>query len=185
MLKIMLFKTLFILSIVIYFSIVTIFSQNPLNSVVSFVMVVLGSCLFLFKLQLHFISFILILIYLSGIVILFVFVIFVFDCGTQEFILISCENIKEKLFCYLLVLKAIYFSYIFNVEYLLSIIQECNKEYLTPYNQFNYNMSLINSGFDFIIFRCIFTENYIFFVIISLILLISMLGSIVIISHKK
>ena len=65
----------FFSSLIFFFATMVIFCQNSLYSILSLVFTIVGSCYILFSLQVEFLTFLLLLIYIGAITVLFLFVV--------------------------------------------------------------------------------------------------------------
>lgn len=162
-----------------FFAIMVILSRNSLYSIISLIFVILGSCFLLFCLEVEFLTFILLLIYIGAIAILFLFVMMMLELNKEE--------IKKKS---LVVLSTKYLLYFICIFKLLFLVMFFNKKLSIMLNSFSYEFlnynedlnifhnSLFKIDNDVILFLNIFTQKYFFFSVIGIILLFAMVGAI-------
>ena len=163
-----------------FFAVMVIFSRNALYSILSLVfLIVTGSC-FLLLLEIEFLSFIILLLYIGAISVLFLFVVMMLQLGKTNSKMIQMSFLSADGVLYILFLfKLIFFIFYFNLK-----ISNFISLFSYEFNNFNHNMYYSFStplmiGGDSIIFLNLFTQKYLFFILIGIILLFSMVGSIV------
>merc|ERR1711976_573371 len=62
-----------------------IYSQNPLSSILSFIGTILNAAILLFSLEIEFLTFILMLVYIGAIAVLFLFVVMMLELSQGKF----------------------------------------------------------------------------------------------------
>lgn len=161
-----------------------IFCQNSLYSILSLVFTIVGSCYILFSLQVEFLTFLLLLIYIGAITVLFLFVVMMlqlhqdshkpssFFMFTQNFIIYFLLFVKLLAFVYFFTeifcssLSLFSFDYFRDIEILASTVRSTES--------------------DTIYFISLFSSKALLFIIIGLSLLFSMTGSIAVcLSNSK
>ena len=158
-----------------FFSTMVIFCRNSLYSIISLVFLILGCCFILFIIQVEFLTFILLLIYIGAIIVLFLFVVMMLKLDRTENLSFDLKNcviyiiIMSKLCCFILFFnKKLCFSLsFFSYEFLKNNKDINNSNYFLFHNQN-----------DAIIFLSLFGQKFLFFIIIGFSLLFSMVGSI-------
>jgi NADH:ubiquinone oxidoreductase subunit 6 (subunit J) len=163
----------------LFFATMVIFSSNSLYSILSLIILIIGSIFILFSLKVEFLSFILLLIYVGALVVLFLFIVMMLDIAKEESIKVTSFNLSmNSIFYLLLAIKLLYYSFFFNKNLVFGISMISFE--FTKYSEatMNFTSSSFYTGSDTIIFLALFmTKNYLF-VFVGLILLFSMFGSI-------
>ena len=163
-----------------FFATMVIFCRNSLYSIISLVFLIIGCCFILFSLEVEFLTFILLLIYIGAISVLFLFVVMMLKLDETEKKLNSNFSIfpKKYLFYIILSLKLCCFIFFFNKKLCFSL-SFLSFEFLKHNKDIN-NSSyfLFNNQNDNVIFLSLFSQKFLFFIIIGFILLFSMIGSI-------
>jgi NADH:ubiquinone oxidoreductase subunit 6 (subunit J) len=130
-------------------------------AIISLVLVIIGSCIFLFLLKVEFLSYIFLLIYIGAILILFLFIVMMLQLNTNELqknksFIFSKYNLIYIILC----IKSILFLYFLNknINIALNLI---SYEYLESNDIINlyYNLALL-TGNDIILFLSIFTQKF-------------------------
>ena len=67
-----------------FFASLVILNRNSLYSIVSLIFVIVGSCFMLFSLEIEFLAFILLLIYIGAIAVLFLFIMMMLRLNEEE-----------------------------------------------------------------------------------------------------
>ena len=162
-----------------FFATMIIFCRNSLYSIISLVFLIVGSSFILFSLNLEFLIFILLLVYIGAISVLFLFVIMMLQLDKIERKLTFKFDVsKDFLLCLVLILKFSYFIYFFNMKLCLSLTF-----FSLEFIQYNKDSDicphfLFLGKSDSIIFLSLFSQKFYFFIIIGFILIFSMIGSI-------
>jgi NADH-quinone oxidoreductase subunit J len=170
----------FLVGVNLFFAVMVIFSSKVLYSILSLVFLIITGCLVLLVLEIEFLSFIIMLLYIGAIAVLFLFVVMMLQLNKNNSKYLKMSFLSTGGILYLLFgLKFIFFSFYLNKK--LS-----NFIYLFSYKftSFHYDSSysFVNSllvGGDSILFLSLFTQKYYFFVVVGVILLFAMVGSIV------
>lgn len=157
-----------------------IFSRNALYSILSLVfLIVTGSCLLLL-LEVEFLSFVILLLYVGAVAVLFLFVVLMLQLSKINSKMIKMSFFSSDGILYALFLFKLFF-FIFYFNFKLSTFIHL---FSYSFNHFNYDSyysfsdPLMLCG-DSIIFLNLFTQKYFFFILVGVILLFSMVGSIV------
>jgi NADH-quinone oxidoreductase subunit J len=160
------------------------FIQNPVWVLLYILTGFLILGILLINTGIEFITFFFIIVYLGALMMLFLFVIMLFDLQQLSFIEINkqIKIIKGFIVIYL-------FIFLYNIE--LLIIQNLENINFIPIFE-TYNKTKINFNtlqfFNFyyldntIIFKTLYIQNKIFFIIITLILLYTLIGALIIIA---
>jgi NADH-quinone oxidoreductase subunit J len=140
----------------------------------------------LFSLEIEFLAFILMLIYIGAISILFLFIIMMLKLNKEEIHKNLYFALSSKYYIYILILlKIILFLFHFNKKLSLSL-DNFSYEFLKYNDDLNiFSTKLFQIENDILIFFNIFTQKYLFFLIVGFILLFSMIGSISLCLKKK
>lgn len=161
-----------------FFSTMIIFGKNSLYSIINLIFLIVGSCCLLFCLNVEFLSFILLIIYIGAISVLFLFVVMMLQLDSAEKIKIEPNLTKYYLIYFVLFIKFAYFILFFNKQLCVSLSLFSFE--FTKYNKdvVNFHYFLLNNKNDNIIFLSLFDQKFLFFIIIGFSLLFSMIGSI-------
>lgn len=167
----------------IYFIFYILFSLNTLISIFCFIIIILLTCLLLLQLHLEYLTFLILLLYLGGILIFFLFTALMlnneYDYKNQNHSL-SFENtfifvFFFKIFFWISLLnnKIIYFKSIYPKYYLNSYISDSFS-----------TSNLLSNQNDVLSLIILYSEKYIFLIVLGMILLYTMIGVIVITKNK-
>ena len=163
-----------------FFATMVIFCRNSLYSIISLIFLIISCCFILFTLEVEFLTFILLLIYIGALSVLFLFVVMMLKLDSAEKYQGSNPIIISKIYLFyiLLSLKLSCFIYFFNKKFCFSLS-------FFSFEFLKYNKDIMNSSYflfdnqnDSVLFLNLFSQNFLFFVIIGFILLFSMVGSI-------
>lgn len=163
-----------------FFATMVIFCRNSLYSIISLVFLIIGCCFILFILEVEFLTFILLLIYIGAISILFLFVVMMLKLNIIEKSLNSNFSLfsKNYLIYILSSLKLCCFIFFFNKKLCFSL-SFISFEFLKHNKDINdSSYFLFGNQNDNIIFLSLFSQKFLFFIIIGFTLLFSMVGSI-------
>jgi NADH:ubiquinone oxidoreductase subunit 6 (subunit J) len=157
-----------------------IFSTNVLNSILSLVfLIVTGGCILL-VLDIEFLSFIIMLLYIGAIAVLFLFVVMMLQLNKNNSKYLKMSFLSTDGVLYLLFgLKIFFFAFYLNKK-LSCFISLFSYQFTNFHYDSNYcfvNFLLV--GGDSIAFLGLFTQKYYFFILVGIILLFAMVGSIV------
>jgi NADH:ubiquinone oxidoreductase subunit 6 (subunit J) len=163
-----------------FFATMIVFCRNSLYSIISLIFLIVGCCFILFCLNIEFLTFILLLIYIGAISVLFLFVVMMLKLNQTEKLLDSNFSIfyKKYLFYAIFTIKVFLFIYSFNKKLCFSLsffsfeFLKYNKDIQDSY------YFLFDNQNDVIIFLSLFSQKYVFFIIVATTLLFSMVGSI-------
>lgn len=161
-----------------------IFCQNSLYSILSLVFTIIGSCYILFSLQVEFLTFLLLLIYIGAITVLFLFVVMMLQLHKDSHKSSNSFIYTQNFIIYFIIFsKLLSFIYFFNQIFcsslaLFSFDYFKDKEILSSF--------VGNTESDTLYFISLFSGKVFVFVIIGLSLLFSMTGSIAVcLSNSK
>lgn len=133
----------------------------------------------LFFLEIEFLAFILILIYIGAITVLFLFIIMMFELNKEEIQKNILFILSTKYLIYTVVLFKSSTLFIYFNKRLCITLNNFSYEFFKYNEDLNvFHNFLFKIDNDIIIFINIFTQKYFFFLLIGLILLFSMVGSI-------
>lgn len=180
---IMLFNCLLIWNF--FFATMVIFCRNSLYSILSLIFIIVGSCFILFLLKIEFLAFLLLLIYIGGITVLFLFVVMLLQLYKDNKKITVCFYFQNYLMYIILCLKFIIFIFFFNKVFCASL-DLVSFEYIKYNKDNNLFLNVIwNTGTDTLIFLNLFTTKVFLFFIIGFTLLFAMVGSIAICLNQK
>lgn len=167
--------------IIILSSMLVILLPNPIYGLIALILVFLLTAVFLLSMQIQFLAFIYLIIYIGAIAILFLFVIMLFNLRS-----LKKSDLKIKDFNFLSISFKLYFF--FGVKFFLVIVLDIwnlieYNSYINTYavyNKFDIQYFLTYVNWDILLFGNLFYTYYSYLFIISgLVLLTSMVGSIV------
>ena len=171
------FKTIIWLSM--YFIFYIIFSINTLISVFCFILLVFFTSVLLFIIHIEYSTYLLLLLYLGGILIFFLFTALMLN---NEYSTI--KNVKQISFDNILIFLITFKIWFFLTTLNYNINVEKNYlfyDYFPTYIENNYfYKDMLNNHSDIYNFFSLFTENYILLFLLGNILLFTMMGVIVI-----
>jgi NADH-quinone oxidoreductase subunit J len=168
------------------FAVIIIFSSNVLYSILSLVFLVITGCSILILLEMEFLPFIIMLLYIGAVSVLFLFVVMMLQMNKN-----NSKNLKmsflsvDGLLYLLLTFKFIILGHSLN-QGLSSLVSVVSYQFTTYYYETYYTLtsSLLISG-DSMVFLSLFTQKYYFFILMGIILLFTMVGSIVLCLPQK
>lgn len=169
-----------------FFATLVIFCRNSLYSIISLIFLIVGTSFILFILNIEFLAFILLLIYIGAISVLFLFIVMMLRLDSTEKKL-GYQSTQSKFFLiyFILAFKLSYFIFFFNKK--LCLILNFFSFEFTQYNKdidiFSHFL-LLNKN-DATIFLNLFSQQFLFFLIVGFSLLFSMVGSIALCLIKK
>jgi NADH:ubiquinone oxidoreductase subunit 6 (subunit J) len=160
-----------------------IFCRNSLYSILSLVLIIVGSCCILFSLKVEFLSFIILLIYIGAITVLFLFVVMMLQLhkDSQES-LNSFMYTQNSLVYFILCFKILGFIYFFTKKF-SSSLSLISFEYIKDKDIMSNFVG--HTGNDTIHFLSLFSVKINIFLIVGFVLLFSMVGSIAVCLSKK
>jgi len=151
--------------------------QNALYSIISLVFLIVLSCCILFILNIEFLAFILLLIYIGAITVLFLFVVMMLELDKIE--KKSKINFSKFYVIYFIVYFKLFFFILFFSKKLCLSLSFFSYEFIGYNNDLNiFSQFLINERNDTIVFLSLFSQKFVFFLVIGFSLLFSMVGSI-------
>ena len=167
-----------------YFVFYILFSLNTLISIFCFIIIILLSCILLLQVHVEYITFLILLLYLGGILIFFLF---------TSLMLNNEYDYKKQntTYSFETALLLIFFSKIF---YSISIINNkiinfklmYTNRFLASYITENYALNdLISCHYDIYTIINLYSEKYILLIFLGMILLYTMIGVIVITKNKN
>jgi len=168
----------------IFFATLIILSSNPIYSIISLVCVIVSSSCILFFLEVEFLSFILLLIYIGAIAVLFLFVVMLLQ--VNNVVTKKRKDISVDVFLYAFILsKCLYFFYFFNKKLSMATVSIFSG--YMPVTSLNITSSISFSSFsrDSSIFLNLFVYKSYFFIVVGFLLLFSMVGAIVLCIKKQ
>jgi NADH-quinone oxidoreductase subunit J len=162
-----------------------IFSTNALYAVLSVVFIVISGCFVLFILEVEFLAFILMLLYIGAITVLFLFVVMMTQSNKDKSTRFNTGALVSNSFLIMIFgFKCFHLSFVFNTQIDRSIKLFTFKFLNYSGVDYSFTNTLLLNG-DSVIFLSIFTQKYYLFLIVSVILLFSMIGSIVLCSRNN
>lgn len=183
--------SLFIISFIIIIgsSFRVIISKNPLNSIISLIIVFFNSVIILMAYEVEFLAMIFLIVYIGAIAVLFLFVVYMLNIKILELqelnskylqgIFLSLLLFSISLSIYVLFYNNSFNSYVGTNDAISSIKLYANYEL----NWLNFNFFFYGDNLFFIAIL-LYSHYYIILMVLGLILLIAMIGSIVLTSSK-
>lgn len=166
---------------IIISSLLVILLPNPIYALLALIFVFLNTALFLLSMQIQFLAFIYLIVYIGAIAILFLFVIMLFNLRS-----LKKSDLQIQDFSFLTLSFKLYFF--FGLKFFMILAFDiCNfieySSYInnfTVYNKFDLQYFLTYIHWDILLFGNLFYTYYVYLFLISgLILLTAMIGSIV------
>ena len=140
----------------------------------------------LFNLNIEFLSFILLLIYIGAISVLFLFIMMMLRLNKQEIKKPKNFILSLKYFLYIIIIFKINIILYFFVKKISINLNNISYEFIKYNNDLNiFYDKLFNTENDVILFFNIFTQKFYLFMIIGFILLFAMIGSIALCLKNK
>jgi len=141
--------------------------NNPIHAILSLISIFLITAIFLFNLGFEFLGFLIILIYASGISILFLFSVLFFNIKVQK---TSFFRSKFNLFGTFFFFSLIFSEYVVELQYLPN-------NFLTNHNTYFFFQTEIENFFSFInLSQLLYREYFLYLILLGFILFIIMLG---------
>jgi len=169
------------------FAVLVILCSNPLYSIISFIFLIVNSCIILFCWEVEFLTFILLLIYIGAIAVLFIFIVMLLHLDKEELRKNSLSVLTlDNIFYVILFVKLSWYFYFFNQKLWISTVIFSYE--FSNFSESFYLTSVGNSKIsimDYTLFMQLFTHKYVNFLIVGIILLFSMVGSISLCIKKK
>lgn len=164
----------------LFFAVIVIFSSNFLYSILSLVFLVISGCFVLIILEMEFLPFIIMLLYIGAVSVLFLFVVMMLQTNKNNYQIISMSFLAADGVLYLLLtLKFVILSFLLN-QGLSSLVSVVSYQFTTYYYEACYKVTSSQLiGGDSVFFLSLFTQKYYFFILIGIIILFTMVGSIV------
>lgn len=181
--------SLFLISsgIIISSSFRVIMSKNPLNSIISLILVFLNAVIILLAYEADFLAMIFLIVYIGAIAVLFLFVVYMLNIKILELKELNSKYIFGLFFGFLFLLLSFkFYSFIFlsndtNIYSNIWVSEFKNYEYELDWLSY----SLFFKGDNlFLISLMLYNHYYIVLMVLGLILLVAMIGSIILTSQK-
>ena len=169
----------------IYFIFFILFSMNTLISVFCFILIIILIAFLLLQLHIEYVTFLILLLYLGGILIFFLFTVLMLNNENTVLIKTSGYYSCENLLLLLLSCKTFFFISYFNSR-ICFFLQNWNNTEYSPFliiNNYFLKNFLKNQG-DIISFVSLYTEQFLLLLILGMILLFTMMGVIIITKTK-
>ena len=181
--------SLFLISsgIIIGSSFRVIMSKNPLNSIISLILVFLNAVIILLAYEADFLAMIFLIVYIGAIAVLFLFVVYMLNIKILELQELNSKYIFGLFFGFVFLLlsfKFYSFTFFSNDTFLYSNI------WVSEFKNYEYELdwlsySLFFKGDNlFLISLILYNHYYIVLMVLGLILLVAMVGSIILTSQK-
>jgi NADH:ubiquinone oxidoreductase subunit 6 (subunit J) len=166
---------IFSLNIIIS-SLFVVFSINPIHSILFLIFAFVNGAAVLLSLHVEFISILFIVVYVGAIAVLFLFAVMLLNLRITEF--------NENLIRYVPIGLVLLFAFL----YQMSIIVNYNSTIIDIVDEYNFT-TWINNIFEItnikLIGQILYTDYFILFIIISMILLLVMVGAIVLTLRER
>lgn len=176
------FYTIFFI-ISILSSINVIISRNPLHSIIYLILVFCNIVFILLLQELEFLSMVFLIVYIGAIAVLFLFVIYMLNLKIIELNESNLQYLIGIIISFFIILLILVYSfYNNNIMIIENNYYMGNNTNLEEY--INYGDILYNNNNIKIISKILYNNNYIYFIIVGLILLVSMIGVIILTSNK-
>lgn len=163
-----------------------IFSSNVLNSILSLVFLIVTGGFILIILEIEFLSFIIILLYIGAIAVLFLFVVMMLQLNKNTSKYLKMSFLSSDGVLYLLVGFKIFFFIFYLNQKLTDFVSLFSYQFYTAHYDTNYTfVNFLLVGGDSVLFLGLFSQKYYFFILVGIILLFAMVGSIVLCINKR
>ena len=164
-----------------------IMSKNPLNSIISLIVVFFNSVIILMAYEAEFLAMIFLIVYIGAIAVLFLFVVYMLNIKILELQELNSKYLLGLFFGFLFLLLSYKFYGLIsekNIDNIYSyyIVSEF-KNYNYEINWIGYNTFFKGDNL-FFISLLLYNHYYIVLMILGLILLVAMIGSIILTSRK-
>lgn len=165
----------------ILFSIILIKSNNPILSIFSYVLIVFFLIILLLMARIEFLSYVFCMVYIGAVSILFIFVIMMLNLKKEKEIRRSFSIKQDSLYLLSLSIYALLLKWVWNsLFYFDSIFYYQNMGINFFFNDFFFFSN------DVFIFGILLYTDYLFcFLLISVVLLISMVGALILAINKN
>lgn len=161
-------KYFYLFFIILFLSVMIIFSHNPIHSVLSLIGCVFNIIILLFSLEFDFLSYILLLVYIGAVLILFLFVVKMIDINFLHRYTLSSQLYPLYFLIFITKLWFLFHSY---SKINLVTLDVFSNSWISNFIHFTIH--------DLILFSAVLYTHFFFYTLITaLILLVSMLGSI-------
>lgn len=183
--------SLFLISsvIIVGSSFRVIMSKNPLNSIISLIVVFLNSVLILMAYEAEFLAMIFLIVYIGAIAVLFLFVVYILNIKILELQELNSKYLLGLFFSLMFILLSFKF-YVTIMDYNSYFTSIYSYNIVSEFKNYNYETNWIgyNTFFKgdnlFFISLLLYNHYYLVFIVLGLILLVAMIGSIILTSKK-
>lgn len=182
--------SLFIISsgIIIGSSFRVIMSKNPLNSIISLILVFINAVIILLAYEADFLAMIFLIVYIGAIAVLFLFVVYMLNIKILELQELNSKYILGLFFGFIFLLLSFKFYSFMSLSNdesnIYSTIWASEfKNYDYEFNWLSYSLFFKGDNL-FLISLILYNHYYIILMILGLILLVAMIGSIILTSQK-
>lgn len=174
-----------ILWLSIYFIFFILFSINTLVSIFCFIIIIILVALLMLSLHIEYVTYLILLLYLGGILIFFLFTILMLNNEYTQLTTTLSYYSLENMILLLFSCKAFFFISYFNSKICFFLENWNSTEYspMLVVNNYFIKEILKNQG-DVISFFSLYTEQFVLIIILAMILLFTMMGVIVITKTK-
>jgi NADH:ubiquinone oxidoreductase subunit 6 (subunit J) len=182
--------SLFIISsgIIIGSSFRVIMSKNPLNSIISLILVFINAVIILLAYEADFLAMIFLIVYIGAIAVLFLFVVYMLNIKILELQELNSKYIFGLFFGFLFLLLS--FKFYSLMLFTNDDINTYSNIWVSEFKSYDYELnwlsySLFFKGDNlFLISLILYNHYYIILMVLGLILLVAMIGSIILTSQK-
>lgn len=182
--------SLFIISsgIILGSSFRVIVSKNPLNSIISLIIVFFNSVILLMIYEVEFLAMIFLIVYIGAIAVLFLFIVYMLNIKILELQELNSKYLQGiflglVLFAVSLFMDNFFLLADYNINFFNTVLNNFNSYNNFELNWFNYSIFFYGDNLFFIA-TLLYSHYYLILILLGLILLVAMLGSIVLTSSK-
>ena len=170
--------------LILLLALIVIFSHNIVYAIVSFVLLILNSIFILFLIDIEFLSLIFLLIYIGAILVIFLFMSLFLNLNVSGLKSKNSKTFYTNTVYFFLLIKLFLYIYYFTQSYCY-FISTSSKMYFffSILNDYSFTNWLLTSS-DGIVFVSLFTQRYVYLVLVSIVLLFAMVGSIILYEKK-
>jgi len=184
--------SLFLISsgIIVGSSFRVIMSKNPLNSIISLILVFINAVIILLAYEADFLAMIFLIVYIGAIAVLFLFVVYMLNIKILELQELNSKYILGLFIGFIFLIISFKFYSYMSFDSSNDMNTTYSNVWVSEFKSYNYELnwlsySLFFKGDNlFLISLILYNHYYIILMVLGLILLVAMIGSIILTSQK-
>ena len=163
-------------------------SKNPLNSIISLILVFINAVIILLAYEADFLAMIFLIVYIGAIAVLFLFVVYMLNIKILELQKLNSKYILGLFFGFIFLL--ISFKFYSFLSFSNDSINTYSNIWVSEFKSYDYELNWLSYSLFFIgdnlflISLILYNHYYIVLMVLGLILLVAMIGSIILTSQK-